>query len=462
MTMHPSCDRILKGGDTMLRRKNLRPCMLLACMALLCSCNTEEDIANLGGETTASSQTLPSDSSPEGYDHFIDNCKYDHYSAEEYQAHVLKDGRKPVSEVKEEYTSLIERMMSDPQNCFTFENTEVMPFPDISQVSAVVAKANSITCEDAWSIIEYWLDKWGLSDAVDMDTAVLDTKISKDRGEGEIPYALAKDVWSETTGDGFMILDTQHCYIQIVGSGIGILSHGVITDYVGSKRGEKISRTLDPYDAFGEVEKSGRLYELKDEAYELIDSSSITVGEAADIVYSFYASCNSEDQEIYSVDVVCAEDRYYYRFNTRQVFRGVPLTVHEPGHITEYVKKYYMGGELGKVYVAGKDEVCAFCGSTGQSTAEDLIEPQDMMLGPEEAMHIVYGIMSEDYRCNIDRIELCMACYSTPNDPDRPGTFMPTCWEFTGHSDVSGKTIKIDVDVLTGEVGFIEFGRGNE
>ena len=441
----------------MLRRKNLRPCMLLACMALLCSCNTEEDIANLGGETTASSQTISSETLPEGYDHFIDNCKYDHYSAEEYQAHVLKEGRKPVSEVKEEYTSLIERMMSDPQNCFTFENTEVMPFPDISQVSAVVAKANSITCEDAWSIIEYWLDKWGLSDAVDMDTAVLDTKISADRGEGELPFALAKDVWSETTGDGFMILDTQHCYIQIVGNGIGILSHGVITDYVGEKTGRTLSRTLDPYDFCDTIVKSGRLSDMKNESYELIDGSVITVGEAADIVYSFYTSCNSDEHEIVSVDVVRAEDRYYYRFNTRKVFRGVPLTAHMLGNISAYVHSYEMRGDIGKVYVAGKDEVCAFYGSTGHQTVRDLIEPQNEMLGPEDAMQLVYNIMSEDYQCNIDRIELCMGCYRVSNDPDRPGTFMPTCWEFTGHSDVSGKNIKIDVDVLTGEVGFLEY-----
>jgi hypothetical protein len=40
--------------------------------------------------------------------------------------------------------------------------------------------------------------------------------------------------------------------------------------------------------------------------------------------------------------------------------------------------------------------------------------------------------------------------------------FLPPCWEFTGHSDVSGKTIKIDVDVLTGEIGFKEYGRGND
>ena len=81
MTMHPSCDRIQKGGDPMLRRKNLRPCMLLACMALLCSCNTGDDIANLGGETVTSETVSQNGGGyADGvYAYFIDNCRYDHF-----------------------------------------------------------------------------------------------------------------------------------------------------------------------------------------------------------------------------------------------------------------------------------------------------------------------------------------------------------------------------------------------
>ena len=445
---------IVIWGKQMKTIKNV----LSVCLTIIVisACNNEADIANLGGESTGVSNSAES-CGDEAYDRFIDNCKYDHCSAEEYKAHILEAGRVSVQDVKDNYAVDTEYLCNNPKNLFTFDNCEIIPFPNISDVSAVTFNESNLSCEEAWDIIKYWLDKWNLSDQVDMDKSVVDPSRRLKYGD-EYHYALAKDVWDETTGSGLMLFDDDLCYIQMLGSGIGILSHGVITDYVGSKRGEKISRTLDPYDVFGEVEKSGSMEELQNETYTLIDGSTMSIKEASSALDGFYSFAEDLGCEISSVDVVKAEDRYYYRFNIRRVYRGVPLTVHHYGNISEYVHSLVMSGDVGKLYVADQSGVCAFFGMAGNPIITPLVEPQTQMLGVRDAMQIVYGIMSEDYQCNIDRIELCMGYYcQAEGNVGKPGIFVPTCWEFTGHSDVSGKNIKIDVDVLTGEIGFLEY-----
>ena len=78
--------------------------VLSVCLTIIVisACNNEADIANLGGESTGVSNSAES-CEDEAYDRFIDNCKYDHCSAEEYQAHILEAGRVSVQDVKDNY-----------------------------------------------------------------------------------------------------------------------------------------------------------------------------------------------------------------------------------------------------------------------------------------------------------------------------------------------------------------------
>ena len=437
--------------------------MLLTCSALLCACNTGDDIANLGGETVTSETVSQNGGGyTDGvYAYFIDNCRYDHFSYDEYSAHILKENTQPITDVKNNYAEDAEWLCANPRNRFTFENCEIVQFPDVEELSAVTFNENNLTCDEAWALIQYWLDKWELTDKIDLDENVRDSnRVVK--VNDKIVHALAKSVWDENDGSGFYLNDRGLCYIQMFGSGVGVLSHGVISDYVEAKTGAVSDKTADPYYIAGTVETGGSLQEMRDRSYELLDGKTVTVGEASEALNGFYTFSDGMDYEIYGVNVIKVEDRYVYEFLTRRVCRDIPLTVTHYGHISDYVHSYVMDGDMGKVYVADDSGVYAFFGAAGRPLIKELCEPQTNILGLKDAMQTVYGIMSMDYQCNIDRIELCMGYYRSAEEGSTGMAFLPPCWEFTGHSDVSGKTIKIDVDVLTGEIGFKEYGMGND
>ena len=433
---------------------------------MLDACANENDIANLGGEieSVTDTKTVQSESNniiktvPE--DFFIDKAVYDHLSPVEYQKHFLDD-RIPVENVKKKYQDDVNYLIAHKKNAFTFDNCEIVPFPDVNEVQAVVFKENNLTCDEAFDIIRFWLDKWGLSDRVNLDKEVRDTKTFVENSEsGLSPYPLAKDVWDKNDGSAFELFRRDLCYIHMFGSGAGILSHGVIADYVGMKKGiakEDLSYTIDPYDFFGEVIKSGSLDELKDSAYMLLDGSEITIGEAQKAFEDFYSFTEGLDYEVYAVDVIKVEDRYVYKYKTRRVYKGVPIASDRLGHVVEHVKSFVMSGDQGSIYVASPKEICAFYGNAGRPVITELCNPQTEIVGIKDAMDIVYGLMSKDYRCNIDRIAFSMGCYRQTDIEKDWINYLPPCWEFFGHSDVSGKDIRIYVDVLTGETAFKEY-----
>jgi len=451
-----------------MRKKNDLCLAVITGVFLLSACANETDIVNLGGTTGSaevSSDGVQSSSSGKGKsnieDYFIDNAKYDHLSADEYRLH-LKDGRRSITAVKENFAADTSYLIANSQNCFTFKDCEIIPFPDVDDVQAVTFREHNLTCDEAFDIIRYWLEKWGISDKVDLDASVRDSKTPSGDPDPEKAYMLARDVWDKNDGAGFMFLNTELGYVQMSGSGVGILSHGVITDYYAKQNGQaegSISRTLDPYDVFGETVKSGSLKDLEDSSYVLLDGSEISVGDGVKVFDDFYSFAKDLDYEIYSVDVLKIVDRFVYKYNTRRVYRGVPIAIVHRGHTKDYVHSYRLTGDGGSIYVASPEELCAYYGFAGKPVIEPLCSPQTEIIDIKDAMETVYGIMSDDYQCNIDRIEFCMGYYQAIDTEDNGRYFLTPCWEFSGHSDVSGYDISIFVDALTGELGFKEYRR---
>ena len=115
-----------------MRKKNDLCLAVITGVFLLSACANETDIVNLGGTTGSaemSSDGVQSSSSGKGKsnieDYFIDNAKYDHLSADEYRLH-LKDGRRSITAVKENFAADTSYLIANSKNCF---NKATSSFP---------------------------------------------------------------------------------------------------------------------------------------------------------------------------------------------------------------------------------------------------------------------------------------------------------------------------------------------
>ena len=433
-------------------------------VTILCACVSERDVSNLGEDTSAAAiSTETEEDASKDSTLFIDNVSYDHASSAEYTAHFM-DCRKPVDEVIENYETDCKYLADNPQNNFTFNSLALSKIPNISDVSAFLLNEKNCTCEEAFDIIRYWLGKWQLSGDIDLMNTVKDTNRAFKGVDPDNPdrngYFYAKEVWDLNDGSGFMFIDHDLCYIQMMGNGVGILSHGIVYDYVVEKTdGKNADKTLDTYYLSDNAQtvESGTFDDMADKSYELIDGSINTVREAYDALDGFYHFTDGIGVDVYYVDVLEVYDRYVYCFHTRRTYDGIPFTSMGDGNYYPQLKKFLLEGDIGRLYVAKKGDVSAYLGFGARPIMTQLCEPQTEIIGVRDAMDIVYDVISNEYPCDIDSIELCMGYYKGVTPETAYLAFVPTCWEFRGHSEISDKKIKIDVDVLTGEVGFVEY-----
>ena len=431
---------------------------MMMSMFLLCGCNNRT-VSNQNGTgadimSTESDDGSCSESTDSGTD--ID-C------VNEYEAYVKKfyDERVNISQYKEKYVEQTEELKKNATEKLAFDACNFGSIEAVEKAYILKSSYGDISAKESWKVIREWLKEIGVTN-IDMDKEVRDVSGQcSSGGDGSYPYnypSVAKNFSEMKTGSGFF-LNTNTCYLQMMGDGIYSMSDGTITKYLN----------IDGFaamDALGvnteKVVKSGKLADLESDAWELI-LGKVMVKDAADMTKKYFEKgtpfpcASGVEVDIPEVSIFSLNDKYGYAFTVRRKYKGIPFAYTAGGGRNYYEDGYSISEDMKTAYVVNNKDVSAFTGYSEAQSLETDGGSQDSIISLKEAVSILNEELAVRINVQVSEVELVYCTIVAGNSSNEEGEIVLPCWEFDGIDTINQQKIRIYLDVFTGEIYYYTY-----
>lgn len=376
------------------------------------------------------------------------------FSVEDYRQRFLKD-RIAVSEYRGCYEAETDEVRKKEYQNLHFETCEFAEFPDVEQLDAMVGVSRDFSPQEAFEMIEDWLESVGKQDGVGgLKTQIRTTALEPDDNDD---WPLLYEHMTELESGAGAYIDGKGYHLQTLTGGFYSMSNGTISEYLGNGY-EAIDDALG--DSSNDVVETGTLSELGDKKYELI-SGELSVKEGAEMTEEYFMSGTPfAPQEgitidVFAVNIFKLKDVYGYDYRVRRKYHSVPFASSDLGRFSPS-GNCFVEGDRKNAYVVDDSGVSAF---SGYNDSEKLISlvTEDKMAGLEKSVEILSENLASMLNVQVDTVGLVYAPVTSELSENPQERMIYPCWEFAGVNRVKNEGIRIYMDVFTGDVYYYTF-----
>lgn len=301
--------------------------------------------------------------------------------------------------------------------------------------------------------------------------------------DGESEYKRVKYTFNNKVKDEAFLIDvgdatlsTEKVDIMYLSDGLYSYADNSICEYLNEIADIKFTPGSIPsgywIGEYGTIEKSGKVSELSNETYELINGKH-SVGDMAKQAVSFMQKNVIYDSEkvvfeAVSVDIVRVGDKYVYLFYMGRRIDDISfdqvkdrMSFIDRSHT---INKMYIQGEFFQIMSSGGDNVGAYIRMLYTPVKYEKVKTFSKMIDLKNAVSIAQKEVAKELQITIKNTGLyyvpleCVVGKKKSFDStgkemtiDEYQDVIIPCWVFDGDESISGSNIRIFVDAISGD-----------